>query len=395
MITSVTTLVKLVFVVFVATILKSCQSGAEMSGGSAKKGQNPANAVGSEVKKGGVTDAEANGQDSGGKSKGKTKQKKPDIPGGATGGDDASSNLDNVGNDPNGNDLSGQSKTPGGDTTNDALIKNDPQFKNLSTEQFVVDSKTIKKPLDLIVAVDTSGSMGEEAVKVQQNIAVLTQFFSKEIGLDYHIWIMAGGLTIPGSDPQKVSFINQQVGSTNSLTLLTNLINGTIPTTVPLRVDTQKAFVIVTDDNASITAQAFINTIQADKRFMNKTSVNGLVWIDGVSKQSATCTVAAPGVIYSQLAQAKETLGAVYDLCADNWNPLFVDLAKRLVQQTVTLEYKLKQKADASAGFVVGVNGVKLDPSTYSYDAVLNAIVFAEGKAPPPGTNVVVAYKPT
>lgn len=198
-----------------------------------------------------------------------------------------------------------------------------------------------------------------------------------------------------GVDPAKVSIVNQDVGSNNALGILSETITGVIPLPTPFRKDTQKAFVVVTDDNAeNVTSAAFISTIQADPRFKDKTSVNGLIWIEGVSRQSATCEGAAPGTEYITLAKAKETSGMVYDLCANDWNPLFVDLGKRLVQQSVILEYKLKSSADPKGPFVVGVNGTKLDPATFRYDEAKNAIIFADGKAPPVGAAVVVGFKP-
>ncbi len=390
-----TTGVKLIIILSVVACLKSCSSNAALTGGAGKTGaspgasstpgaEGPRSGTSSDSAQRGANEKEPGGLNQGNNGKGPGAiSKNSDI--GVEGED--GSQLDG---------LPGSGGAPGGQNpVNDMLIKNDPQFKNLNTEQFVVDAKTTKKPLDLIIALDTSGSMGEEAVKVQQNLTVLTQLFSKEVGLDYHIWVMAGRTTLPGSDPLKVTSLNQSIGSNDALNHFTNFLNGGIPTTVPIRANTQKAFIVITDDNAEdVTAQSFIATLQADPRFKDKTSFNGLVWLDGVSKESPTCTQAAPGVVYAEIAKAKETLGAVYDLCADNWNPLFVDLGKRLVQQTVTLEYKLKQKADPAGGFAVGVNGSKIDPASFKYDESLNAIVFTEGKAPAVGSNVVVGYKP-
>jgi len=237
--------------------------------------------------------------------------------------------------------------------------------------------------------------MGEEAVKVQQNVSVLTSAFGKETGLDYHIWVLANNVLPAGVDPARISLIPREVGSNNALSLLSDLIKGVIAIPKPFRPDTQKAFIVVTDDNAqNVTSQAFIGVIQADPRFKGKTSFNGLIWIEGVSKESQTCSGAAPGTEYTLLSKAQETAGAVYDLCANDWNPVFVDLGKRLIQQSVILEYKLKTQADPQGNFVVAVNGTKLDPSSYRYDGERNAIVFADGKAPPLGSAVVVGFKP-
>src|SRR5262245_17184359 len=123
-------------------------------------------------------------------------------------------------------------------------------------------------PADIIIAVDTSGSMGDEAQWTQANMNAMVQAIVGS-GIDAHVvMISSSAICVPaplgsGTCPNDEKLPNyrhvpQNVGSTNALSVLL--------TTYPqwqtsLRPNATKTFVVVSDDNSSMSASAFTNQL--------------------------------------------------------------------------------------------------------------------------------------
>jgi hypothetical protein len=226
------------------------------------------------------------------------------------------------------------------------------------------------QPVDIIVAIDTSGSMGEEIAFVQQEM----NNFSQQIidsGIDAHVILLAsetdgsampmctvffpgtpcvsiggggfgvciaaplGSGTCPAdSKLPEYAHVNLEVGSTDAL----QKIVGSYAQWKPhLREQSVKQFLIVTDDDADGFLGAADPTTTANT-FV--TQVDGLdpasplmfsAWHTNAIYCFSNCAAAASqGTVYDALVPL--TGGTRGDLCLQDFKPVFDDLAKQVAQ---------------------------------------------------------------
>ncbi len=208
--------------------------------------------------------------------------------------------------------------------------------------------------VDLIILIDTSGSMAEETAQVQQNI----NDFAKSIGqsgLDYRVIMVAEkpivfpfplptGICVPpplagascGDNPPLFHHINQTVASTDSLSLILSTYDKWKGF---LRQDAYKVFIEITDDNSDLDNAAFDTQLlakqpagifgDATKRKYIFDAICG--WKDGTPVLDATkCSTAVnTGDQYQHLSQL--TGGTVDSVCKTSYASVFNNLAKGLV----------------------------------------------------------------
>ena len=157
-------------------------------------------------------------------------------------------------------------------------------------------ASTITVPIDIILAIDNSGSMTDEILAVQDKINASFAAQFEALGLDYRVILVArhgsalagqsvcieaplsgipqGGCAAPPLqpvfNPGKFYHYSIEIGSFDVLSKLIasyaandmyNLIAGGWKTL--LRVDARKSFVIITDDNSSTPAAVFESQLQA------------------------------------------------------------------------------------------------------------------------------------
>ena len=127
------------------------------------------------------------------------------------------------------------------------------------------------QPADIIIAVDTSGSMDEESAEVQQNLNNFASIIAGS-GIDVHVVLIAdSSVCIPaplgsgacaGADESLPGYrhVVQSVGSTNAL----QLILDTYPQwQSSLRPNASKTIAVVSDDDSDLGAAAFTNQLLA------------------------------------------------------------------------------------------------------------------------------------
>jgi len=213
--------------------------------------------------------------------------------------------------------------------------------------------------VDIIVVIDTSGSMGEETAQVQANINTFASKIGAS-GLDYTVVMIAEtpdpppfplpipipviGICVPpplgaakcgAHNPPKFHHINEGVASTDSL----QKILDKYPTYAPwLRPSAYKVFIEVTDDNSSLAYNTFDTQLLAKSpaQFGSATSrryiFNSICgWKKGTAiLSSSTCSTAEnPGAQYQQLS--KLTGGVVDSVCETDYSSVFDNIAKGLV----------------------------------------------------------------
>ena len=230
------------------------------------------------------------------------------------------------------------------------------------------------QPADIIIAVDTSGSMDEESAQVQQN---LNNFASLIInsGIDVHVILIAdASVCIPmplgsgacnGADEKLPSYrhVVQGVASTDALQKFID--------TYPLwkdslRPDATKTFAVVSDDDSDLGAADFTNQLLAlDPPTFQKFKLDAIVSFDDSDVCTAclfggcaTCASkccdknlfcspisAAEGKVYKQLVQ--QTGGVIGDLCTQNFAPVFTDMGTAVIQgSSISCEYAIPTVPD-------------------------------------------------
>jgi hypothetical protein len=215
----------------------------------------------------------------------------------------------------------------------------------------------IKKPVDIIVIIDQSGSMDEESVQVQNNINKLSTYLAAT-GLDYRVVMIAGKpgngslpMCVPtplagpscASKPPRFRAVNQHIESWDSLKLILSTFDSTATDTKWsdfLRFDAVKVFIPITDDDATDSAIAAPVSTNFDVALLSRgkgtfgtKSKRKYVFypICGVSTASTTtkCSTAVnTGPTYVDLATI--TKGKPFSVCETNYEPVFKAIGKAI-----------------------------------------------------------------
>lgn len=265
-------------------------------------------------------------------------------------------------------------------------------------------------PVDIVFAFDTSGSMDQERVALQQKMPdFVRKLEAAGKDLDYRVWMIAQGFTFPTIDGSKMEIVNVEVGSNNALARLTDFVGGTGSAAgkvkTKLRDVSHKHFVVITDDNAQGTvATDFISLATTNPTLKDRTSFNGVIGLTrGAGAGGANCEIAAVGEQYQILAgeknlpsgQKSPLKGLIQDLCAADWTTKLVDaLAAKVIRESLRLEFPLPDDARGASNLAVKIAGKDIPPSGFSYDSARNAIVFTNSTAPKPGEELIVRYLP-
>jgi len=229
------------------------------------------------------------------------------------------------------------------------------------------------QPADIIIAVDTSGSMDEEIAQVQQNLNKFAQIITGS-GIDVHVILIAdASMCIPaplgsgscnGMDEKLPNYrhVVQTVNSTDGLQVILNTYADWKDV---LRPNATKTIAIVSDDDSSLGATAFVNQLTTlDPTFVGF-KFDAIVSFEspdaclaGCFFNCAACTnsccnkaqfctpiSAEEGKVYKQLVQ--QTGGVIGNLCIQNFDPVFQDMAKAVVTDAkISCEYTIPPPPD-------------------------------------------------
>ncbi len=215
------------------------------------------------------------------------------------------------------------------------------------------------QPADIIIAVDTSGSMDEEIAQVQQNLNNFATIIVNS-GIDVHVILLAdAGICIPaplgngacnGAD-EKLPTYRHVLETVNSTDALQKFISTYPQWKDALRPDASKTFAVVSDDDSDLSAASFTAQLQAlDPPTFQNFKFDAIISFD----DPGVCTVcllggcamcaskccntqlfcapisAAEGKVYKQLVQ--QTGGVIGDLCTQNFGPVFADMGTAVVE---------------------------------------------------------------
>ncbi len=224
-------------------------------------------------------------------------------------------------------------------------------------------------PVDVIWAIDTSCSMSEETAAVKANMNKFSQIISN-VGVDVRIVLIAeqwAPSPFPGIIPEEGICIDKPLGSgqcpgdtnfpkyahvyetVNSSDALVKYLEQYPNYKNMLRPESVKIFAVVTDDNSQMPAAEFTTKVNALDPSMIKPSQWRMYGIYCFSK----CPSAAqPGAVYAELV--KQTSGVASDMCAQNFDPVFNQLAQGVVGAA---------KLDCAWAIPTPTGGEKLNPN--------------------------------
>lgn len=240
------------------------------------------------------------------------------------------------------------------------------------------EAETDVLPADIIIAVDNSGSMSEEAVFVQSS---MVDFVNAIVGsgIDAHVVLISAdasgsnGICVPapvgsGSCPNDENLpsyrhVVQTVGSTNAL----QLILDTYPSwQASLRPQATKTIAVVSDDDSAMNAATFTSQLLALDPSFQGFKFNAIVAPYDLNPLSCfSCSppncgacdpccgaegpfcVALPadeGAVYKDLVS--QTMGVMGNLCLQNFQPVFLDMATAVVSGSqVACVYEIPEPA--------------------------------------------------
>jgi hypothetical protein len=228
-----------------------------------------------------------------------------------------------------------------------------------------VSLTSLAAPVDLIVALDSSGSMDAEVAEVQANLPGVVTAAAAQ-GVDVRVVLVAdASVCVPaplgsgncgGADEKLPGYrhVLHGVGSNNALARLVETYEQWAPS---LRSGSTRSFLVVSDDESDMSASQFSTELLAKDATLSGSYFDNIsasqdsddcvfCMINGCQTcanpccdkaQSCLPLSAEQGAVYATLAL--ESGGATYDLCAQNFVPFFADLAADLVARAPCPSY--------------------------------------------------------
>jgi hypothetical protein len=201
-----------------------------------------------------------------------------------------------------------------------------------------VEGMNALAPVDIIWVIDTSGSMTQERDLVQMKMNEFAANIGAS-GLDYHVIVIAGEICIPPplagpmcGDGPNFRWVRNTVGSHNGLEVVLQTYDLWRDF---LRPDSVKTFVMVSDDNSSMSAADFDAQIRMKPEFANGYIFDAIVAYGNVLLFGCWTSFgmgAAVGQVYVELVNLTGGVSGV--ICEPDWNPIFMALEQSVMTGT-------------------------------------------------------------
>ena len=219
-----------------------------------------------------------------------------------------------------------------------------PDLPSQTCETLQIAGESVVRPVDIIFAIDTSGSMAQETASVVANMNAFSQLIV-ESGADAHVILIAdasmciapplGSGQCAGSDdkPEAFTHLDITVGSNDALERILDSAAQWLP---HLRPDAAKHLVVVSDDDSSMKIVEFHTKFSALGPGFGDYTFHAIASpidpdTNECDKDQACCQLTADkGLVYLQLVA--KTGGVFGDLCDQDFAPVFVALAGEIVE---------------------------------------------------------------
>lgn len=229
--------------------------------------------------------------------------------------------------------------------------------------------------VDIFFLLDSSDSMDS---KIKQTISrlqpLLSNFLDRASQYDYQVF-MVGNVSVPTGP--KVHHIPSRITSHSALSVAVGLMKGEAGGAGSLiRRDSVKELVVVSDDDASMSAANFITAIN---------ELNQVVRVNGIVTTGSTCGgflgigAGARGDVYIELSKNPQTQGVLGDICAGNWDPIFSNLGSHLTQLKTApnVRITLGSPVTAPQSIQVHINGQPVPSTSFQFDPLSNSVVIS------------------
>ncbi len=210
------------------------------------------------------------------------------------------------------------------------------------------------QPVDIIWVIDTSGSMSDEAERVQMNMVAFAEAIGA-VGIDWHVVMIStqAFVNVPASlaDDPRYLLVDRAVSSNEPMRALLDEYDTYLP---HLRRRAATHFVAVTDDESSLDWMSFRDMMRArlGRNFVFHTISSEVAGPPNfMNPDGQPCTTgggfppegaASPGVQYWAMAMA--TGGRTFSICtpAAAWTELFSSLTAAIaVPVVIPCEYAI------------------------------------------------------
>jgi hypothetical protein len=285
----------------------------------------------------------------------------------------------------------------------------------------VTDTITISRNVDLVIALDSSGSMDEERAAVSANLNKLIVALQKG-SLDPRVHLIAGreeeddddeapvmGSVFnfpPDVDASKVALIAQEIGSHDALGHVGQVLSGAYAARyqnvqgmamnppLALRPDAKLEILVISDDNG-LNGRGGLNTMTGNTATdfdpMNKwkATVSGVVGTPTSMQVAGVCEIAAIGQEYITLAG--KTGGSILDICSPDWTMIIDRFTKDVLKRSQSI--LLSKEPLNPDKLQVTLGGKLLSPEMWTYDPATRLVTLASTVILSPGQELKVNYE--
>ncbi len=224
------------------------------------------------------------------------------------------------------------------------------------SEAFYVGESSEEKPVDIVIAMDTSLSMKQEKQALEQNIS---SFISNLRDANLDIKITAIGdpnqFQFPGDINNDIFAIYPQYIDSYNAIEVTNSFLASPHKPLEMRDDAHLEIIFFSDDNAAGKNRMAENfKLPVDR----STTINAVVGLEKKEHDvNSPCNITNIGGEYIKLAE--KTKGKVLDLCSPDWAVLLNTLSDNIIKIESKI-FKLSHKPDKSQIIKVYKNGIEL-----------------------------------
>lgn len=268
-----------------------------------------------------------------------------------------------------------------------------------SGSPIVQDQVRLSKGIDLVVALDSSGSMAEERAAIEANLnKLLAVLLGSELDPRIHLMLGSEGGAKPvfnfpaNIDSSRIAIVNQRIGSNNALSHVSKLLSGlyaaryldvrgaVLPNPPALRPDVQLEVLVISDDdglNPLLQTSPMNSNLARDFDPTNqwKATVSGIVGLENSMQAEGVCELARVGYEYINLAA--RTGGSLLDICSQDWSSLLLRFSDALVKRSGSV--LLSKRPLNPNKILVKLDGELLPPGSWTWHALENRVYL--GKA--------------
>lgn len=261
--------------------------------------------------------------------------------------------------------------------------------------------------VDVVIGVDTSGSMVEEMQSIEQNVQTFLNGLNRP-DLDAKVTVVAKVSSKESSnDPMgmgkifnfpaglpadRFAMVDQYIHSNDAIGILSQFFAGKFGFPLPLREGAPVEMIIISDDNgsnigpfgASTTGNLATEFVGPAGKALTTHSIVGLAG----SVTTDTCEITNPGTEFEALA--KQSNGLVLDICQSDWTGLLKKISDAIVSRNSG--YVLEHQPAVDQQITVKVNGTVVAASNYTIDAGAKNLKFADTYPLPLGAEIEVTY---